>query len=763
MRRSIGLAPALPRRAAGPLARYRPPELEEAAAAFIAHLTSPGDLVLDLFCRSAAFLRPAIRQGRRAIGVGVNPIGLLLAGLEAQPPDRPHTLTAAFTYLGDQPKGERPLRHHLTDLYRARCPTCQADGVAEWFVWDREAGYPYLKAVRCPRCDGVQEGPTDEEDIAAARRFDPKGPPYHYALGRVVPPEHPARERAAELVGLYTPRNLAALMDVTLRLEGLKIGRAARAGLRGVLLEALDRGSSLDPYGEARPRPRTLRPPARFLERNVWFLLERGLDQTTTWLLDRHPLPHAPDLTHLLTESRPAYFLHPSPARRVDRLLPPESVALVLADPPRPDGVFWALCALWSGWLWGDVPLARAMRPFLRRRRFDWEWHRRALQAALAAAATRLRPEGYLVLLFADPPPPLVSSACMAAAGAGYDLVGWGADPDAGCHLVWRWVGRRAAPIDAETLVADLTAAAERRIRSCLQERAEPTSPLLLHTAVYAGLAEEGRLARALATVDHAPADAALLPPLALTAQAVETGLTRVPLRKDEDTGWVWLPTGRGKAAEPLADRVETRTLEVLLSRPEWTTADLLGEIFAPFTGPLTPDLALVRACVESYARFADGVWRVREEDQPRRRAEEMRALEEALKALGRRLGFQVGTGKGWRVRWREGRRDVYLFALSPTAALGPYLLRGRRIPGSAHPCLVFPGGRAELLAHKLRRDPRLARAAAEQGWHFIKFRHLRRLIAEGLDRRLFETMLGLDPIVEQEGVQIPLVLGGEE
>lgn len=759
MERGIGLVPALPRRPEGPLARYRPPELEDAAATFISHFTSSGDLVLDLFCRGAPFLRPAVRQGRRAVGVGVNPIGLLLAGMELQPPAHSHLLSAAFTRLGDRPKGDRPLRRYLTDLYRARCPTCRSEGVAEWFAWDREANYPYAKAVRCPRCEGVQEGPTDEEDIAGARRFDPKGLSYHYALGRVVPLGHAARERAAELVDLYTPRNLTALMDVTIRLEGLEMERAVRTALQGILVETFDRGSGLDPHGEARPRPRTLRLPARFLERNVWFLLEEGLEQTLARLPDRTtPLPRARDLAHLLSDPRPAFILHPSPAQRVDRVLPPGSVALILADPPRPDGVFWALCALWAGWLWDDAAVARAMRPFLRRRRFDWEWHRRALQAALTAAAAVLRSDGHLITLFAEPDRSLVASVCTAAAGAGYDLVGWGADPQAGCHLTWRWAGREVEPVASEPLASDMAQAVERLTRACLEARAEPTDPLLLHTAVYTGLAEGSHLAHA-AVVNQMPTEPPPLPPLALVTQAVETGIGQVPLRRDEDTGGVWLPSTEKQAAEPLADRLESRVLEVFLSRPEWTTPALLWEIYASFTGPLTPDLSLAIACVESYGRFADGVWRLREEDKPDRRAEELRTLREELKTLGRRLGFRVGEGKGWDVRWREKRRDVYLFVLSSTAALGRYLLRGRRIPEGAHPCLVFPGGRAELLARKLQRDPRMVRAAAEGGWHFIKFRHLRRLIAEGLDRRLFETMLGLDPIVEREGVQIPLVL----
>jgi hypothetical protein len=140
-----------------------------------------------------------------------------------------------------------------------------------------------------------------------------------------------------------------------------------------------------------------------------------------------------------------------------------------------------------------------------------------------------------------------------------------------------------------------------------------------------------------------------------------------------------------------------------------------------------------------------------------------LKDLAVALHRLGERLGFEVGQGQGWDVQWQEEGRAAYLFALTSTAGLGRYLLTGPPVLGHARPCLVFPGGRAELVAHKLQRDPRLARVTQEQGWQFIKFRHLRRLIAEDLDRRSFETVLGLDPVVGREGVQIPLVLGGEK
>jgi hypothetical protein len=72
--------------------------------------------------------------------------------------------------------------------------------------------------------------------------------------------------------------------------------------------------------------------------------------------------------------------------------------------------------------------------------------------------------------------------------------------------------------------------------------------------------------------------------------------------------------------------------------------------------------------------------------------------------------------------------------------------------------CLVLPGGRAQLIGLKLQRDPRLVRAVEAGGWQFIKFRHVRRLVVEEeLDRHALKTVLGLDPIAEQEAAQIPL------
>jgi hypothetical protein len=759
--------PGIPGAPGGPLARYRPAQPLRAVGAYVQRFTRPGELVLDLFCQGPTVVREIVAAGRRALGLSVNPLLLATArlGLGQREPD---ALNAPFTRLADSPKGDVPVRRHLTSLYRSACPTCDALGVAEWFAWDRDGDYPFKKAVRCPRCEGVQQGTPDDEDLRAARRIQPRGLAYYYALDRVAPLGHPARERAAELVALYTPRNLSALIDLAVRLEGLEASEEAKIALAGVLLDCFDAGSNLDPYGEERPRPRTLRVPSRYVERNVWTCFE---DRFSHLLAEEPPPPvrRATEFAALVRGEAQGYALTGRAARDVGEVIPPGSVTLIFVDPPRPDGVFWALSALWAGWLW-ESPAARALRPFLRRRRFDWDWHWRVLRAALDAAGPLLAADGHLIALFFEPDDALLESVCLAASGAGYVLEGWGYSPEAGYRLVWRWQpgmedrGLQVAAADVGALERDLMAVTEEAVVTILRERGEPTVWPLLHAGAYAGLAERGLLARAAQIPEGGP------PALAFAADVIRRGFEAAPVSQFANQagveGALWWLADPGQAVEPpLADRVED-LVWTLLARQPWDPEALVDAVYARFPGSLTPDLTLVWVCVDSYSVQEGETIRLRPEDDPQRRAAELKALRGDLAELGKRLGFKVRRRGGWDVRWLEEGREVYVFAISATAALGPHLLTfpvgGEEGDGAADEgaqrCLVVPGGRAQLVGLKLQRDPRLARAVEAGGFQFIKFRHLRRLVTEEeLDRHALKTVLGLDPLVEQEAAQIPL------
>jgi hypothetical protein len=746
--------PGFPGAPEGPLARYRPIQPVGAVKAYVQSLTRPGDLVVDLFCQGPVIVRETVAAGRRALGLSVNPVLLAASrlGLSFREATALNAARAA-TRLADSLKGDVPLHRHLLSLYSSTCPTCGTPGVAVWFAWDRDGNYPFRKAVRCPTCAEVQEGALDNDDLQTSQRIKPRGLAFYYALDRVVPPGHPARERAAELVALYTPRNLSALMDLSRRLEGLEAGEEVKLALAGVLLDCFDAGSSLDPYGEERPRPRTLRVPSRYLERNIWLCFEESLSRLLTTSLPMGGI-----------EGGEEYTLVSHAARDVRKTIPAGSAALVFVDPPRPDGVFWALSALWAGWLW-ETPSAHAMRPFLRRRRFDWDWHWRTLQAALKAAGPLLNPEGHMIVLFSDPDDTLLESVCLAASGAGYILEGWGYAPEVGYRLVWRWepdvqsVGDRRLEIAA--LERDLIAVVEESAVGTLRQRGEPTSWPLLHTSAYAELTERGVLARAAAIPEDDP------PVLAFTATAVRRAFESAPVtpfagqeraqERAERTLW-WLVEPY-QVTEPLTDRVEGLVWKLLRQQSSWSLEELVNAVYARFPGSLTPDLTLVQVCVESYSVQEEGeMLRSRPEDDPQQRTTELKTLRENLVELGQRMEFKVRRKGHWDVRWQEEDQDAYAFAISATARLAPHLLAGQAADEGAQRCLVVPGGRAQLIALKLQRDPRLARAVEADGWQFIKFRHLRRLIAkEELDRHALKTVLGLDPIAEQEAAQIPL------
>ena len=753
-----------------PLSRYRPAQPVQAAAAYVMEFTRPGDLVVDLFCQGPMIVREIVTSGRRALGLSINPLLLVAARLWLSQADA-DALNSAFTRLADSRKGDVPLRQHLTSLYRSACPSCGGPGIAEWFAWDRDGNYPFRKAVRCSRCEGTQEGATDDADAQSARSIPARGLAYYYALDRVAPPGHTARERSAELVELYTPRNLSALMDLSLRFEALELDEETNTALTAVLLDCFDTGSMLDPFGEERSRPRALRVPSTYIERNIWLCFEecfarllndegphRGLEGGFP------PLRRATDASLLVQGETEGYALVRGAASDIGSILPGESVALVFVDPPWPDAVFWALSALWAGWLW-QTPAARAMRPFLRRRRFDWDWHWQVLRTALEATGPVLVPDGHLVTLFSGPDDALLESVCLAASGAGYGLQGWGYSPEVGHRQIWDWAHVRPGPLaSVETLRQEITNTAAESIVGVLRERGEPVSGPMLHASAHAKLVECGLLSRAAGIAEDGPSA------FALAASGVRYALGMAPVVRLADPGdgeqtlW-WLAdspeaSSRGLSGveSPLADRIEATVLELLVQQPMWELEELVNALYARFRGPLTPDLALVLTCVDSLSVRDAGMQRLRPEDDPQRRDAELKTLRGDLVKLGKRLGFQVRRDASRNVGWLEEAKEAYVFAISATAALGPHLFPPQVTPEGMQHCLVLPGGRAQLVTFKIHRDPRLAQAVEESKWRFIKFRHLRRLVAEEeLDRHSLKTVLGLDPIVEREAAQIPL------
>jgi hypothetical protein len=265
---------------------------------------------------------------------------------------------------------------------------------------------------------------------------------------------------------------------------------------------------------------------------------------------------------------------------------------------------------------------------------------------------------------------------------------------------------------------------------------------------------------------------------------------------------WLASREDQAGAATPLADRVEWAVYSLLSTAGALSEKAFFERIASLFTGHDLPDEALVRACLASYRSRASTDDRILTAEDLLRRSQEHSELLAALASGGHRLGMQVWIGQREQARrvgnrrlldWLDDReRNIHLplvarapaedleavdciwyvrgkvamlFEVEWTAMLAePVLKRHRRIPPDDHIVrfLLIPPERSELVRHKLDRSPVLRAAIDEGNWHILKWDHAQAFLAtDPLDLANLEPFLGLDPLVERGGEQMPL-FGGE-
>ena len=264
---------------------------------------------------------------------------------------------------------------------------------------------------------------------------------------------------------------------------------------------------------------------------------------------------------------------------------------------------------------------------------------------------------------------------------------------------------------------------------------------------------------------------------------------------------WLADKTDAAAAAVPLADRVEWAVFSLLSTAGRLSEAAFFDRIARLFTGHDLPDEALVRACLASYRSLASTTDRLVTADDLLKRSHEHTELLALLADTGHRLGYRVWLSEHEQTRRLGGRplsawldhreqnaylplvshgaaeeveqvdaiwyvrsRGAFLFEVEWTAMLGePVLRRHARIPNQENLVrfLVIAPERTELVRYKLERSPLLRQAIEAGNWHVLKANHLRAWTAdEDLSIADLEPYIGLDPLVERSGEQMPLFGG---
>ncbi len=269
------LAPALP---------------SELLAARIEAATAADDVVIDLFGRGGWVARAALALGRRAVSVETSPLTRLLADVVVRAPDLRH-LDAAFQAVAAAPLGTTSLRAWIDERFATPCPTCGRTLALDELVWEPGPGRalrPTRRSFRCPACldrrgrgGELRHGAPEGSDVELAMLADPD-PVARDEIARRFPLADEPGGLLDQLLGLHSPRQLAALQAILARVEGELRASQVTSALRLAFLHAILPSSRLNGYpGRAsslRIVEGRVRPPGApgWRERNPWRAFEEG-------------------------------------------------------------------------------------------------------------------------------------------------------------------------------------------------------------------------------------------------------------------------------------------------------------------------------------------------------------------------------------------------------------------------------------------------------------------------------------------------------
>jgi hypothetical protein len=734
-----------------PLERYLDPMPGNVVSRYIEAYSRPGSMILDPFCQTAVVIEEAVRKGRSALAAHFSPLNVLIARATLSLPP-PEEIDTATTRLGGAPKLETSLREHIIQLYATSCHRCRNPVVADHFVWDREQGLPVEKGYRCPHCEAQGDFPVEGSDLEALAKIEERGVHYWYLLDRLASPGEEGRELAQSLLELYTPRNLYALVNLSMKVDALFSGSPILETLQLILLICLDTCRKLEGEGRAR-----LRPPRSFRERNVWHAFEEAYIQLRSLSSKSRLSGNLPPPTEAIVNRS---------VRGLARGLERESLELIITAPPPLDGPFWALSYLWTGWLLGKEETT-VFKPLLRPRSLDWSWYQRATAAAMRALTRLLRPEGRIVFILGHGQFRQAERLILAGAEVGLQLERLFLQPcEPSTSVLLRkeranryrlsLVKNRPPkkPPSAPRLTSRMRRSAFEACRELLQERGDPLLFEWLHAAILKRWNEEDLLRQA-----------ALLEGVSLAqfaAEQMEETLKQKfilldetgEIREDEEADWNsslwWLK--EAPTPSPLGDQVEKVTSQLLQGAKGFQ--QVREEVYSLFPGLLTPDPGLVEEALHSYGQGSPEAWRLRPPEEVR---EEMIAL---LLRLGERLGFQAWAGarlpRYADVAWRE-EETSYLFLVRQKVSLGDLCRWVEEGPKARH-LILIPDERTSLLRLRLEGSPLIRKRLAESDWDFVKLGHLRSLAAQDeVDRHDLKKIVGLLPPIESAEAQLPL------
>jgi len=747
---------------------------------YIRHYSREGEIVLDPFAGSGVTAMEAVKAGRKAISLDLNPMSTFLVE-NTLSQVRPEDIKDEFRKIKSR------LKDQITALYETKCPGCGKKVIATCLHWEKSK--PAKVMLRCHFCGARMGKEPDALDLRRIKDAETLRPKWH-PRNKLAYDGSPFKEGThlpeyESLDKLFTKRNLWALSLIF-----NEIGRIDRSKLQSAFKFAFTSmvhlASSMTPVRPTRlfssfwPMHRYWVPPV-FMESNVWMLFEsavlgkQGLlkgkedaaRQVTSWKRARNAMELA-DCANILAEAANALEL--------TKIVPPNSVDYIFTDPPYGGAIqYLELSTLWAAWLGMDLDHADEITISGQQGK-DFDYYHKMLKSAFREMYIVLKPGRYLTVTFHSTEIGVWNSIIRAVVLAGFDLEKIVYQPPARAsakgllqpygsavgdyYIRFRKPEAEKAPsereIESETYEREVVWAA----KGIIEERGEPTIFQRILNGIMVDL-EGGR---------NVPLGARNIEDVLKDHVGKEFELIDIRDAKGKKTGKMWWLRGRdftNFSTPSLSDRVEKVVLRVLDKRVKASLDDVLQEVFMQFPNALTPDAPDIKSMLEEYAsKSPDGNWMLKPELQKSRRETTHNLMICHLAVLGRKAGYKVWVGsqeQRFRIKdtplskmcdpipvfrfvpqdsvsldrirqidvlWLHDGRIRYEFEVENTTGISEAVIRGSNIPEQLNPkrYIVVPKEREGFLCRKLK-EPILAEAIRKAGWNFIRYPDLERLV----------------------------------